>query len=71
MALNNLVNTQPDATTSYFNNYYVPDFFIIYQDARGQNHAEMIEIKPEKETHLSEAKSSRDRASIAVNWSVT
>ena len=26
MALNNLVNTQPDATTSYFNNYYGPVF---------------------------------------------
>lgn len=50
------------------NTVYVPDFFIIYQDASGKNHAELIEIKPSKQTNLSEAKSRYDRASIAVNY---
>jgi hypothetical protein len=31
---------------------YVPDFFIMYEDAQGKMHAEVIEIKPTKETSL-------------------
>ena len=49
------------------NTIYVPDFFIHYQDADGKNHAELIEVKPSKETSLSEAKSSRDQAMAIVN----
>jgi hypothetical protein len=46
---------------------YVPDFFMIYVDKDGKQHAELVEIKPSKETSLEEAKSLRDRASIALN----
>lgn len=49
------------------NTTYVPDFFIIYQDANGQNHAELIEIKPSKEATMESAKNIRDRASVALN----
>ncbi len=31
---------------------YVPDFFIVYIDAQGKQHSELIEIKPEKHTFL-------------------
>jgi hypothetical protein len=46
---------------------YVPDFMIVYQDANGQQHAEVIEIKPLKETGLQEAKSKRDQAFAILN----
>ncbi len=46
---------------------YVPDFFVVYQDANGQNHAELIEIKPLKETSLAAAKSRRDKLAVALN----
>ena len=46
---------------------YVPDFLIIYVDAKGQKHAELIEIKPSKETTFESAKSDRDRAYVALN----
>ncbi len=49
------------------NTTYVPDFFVVYQDAKGQNHAELIEIKPSKEATMEGAKSTRDRAAVAVN----
>jgi len=29
---------------------YVPDFFIAYTDAKGTNHVELIEIKPQNQT---------------------
>jgi hypothetical protein len=49
------------------NTTYVPDLFIVYQDANGQNHAELIEIKPSKETTMEAAKSRRDKLSVALN----
>lgn len=49
------------------NTIYVPDFLIVYQDASGQQHAELIEIKPLKETSLGEAKSKRDQAFAILN----
>jgi hypothetical protein len=49
------------------NTTYVPDIFIVYQDKDGKNHAELIEIKPLNQTHVSEAKSRRDVAAAAVN----
>ena len=49
------------------NSTYVPDFFIVYQDKNGQNHAELVEIKPLAQTHVTEAKSRRDVASAAIN----
>jgi hypothetical protein len=46
---------------------YVPDFFIIYQDKLGQKKAELVEIKPKKQTMLEEKMSVRDRAAVIVN----
>lgn len=46
---------------------YVPDFMVEFQDRNGKMHLEVWEIKPSKETHLNEARSSRDRAALAVN----
>lgn len=46
---------------------YVPDFLIVYQDANGKQNAEVIEIKPLKETGLKETKSKRDQAFAILN----
>ena len=49
------------------NTIYVPDFLITYGDAKGQQHAEVIEVKPKKETTLEGAKNIRDQASAILN----
>jgi hypothetical protein len=49
------------------NTIYVPDFLIIYVDANGKQHAEVIEIKPSKETTMEAARSQRDKAMVALN----
>ena len=49
------------------NTIYVPDFFILYLDKNGKQHAEIIEVKPLKETSLAEAKSTRDKAAAILN----
>ena len=47
---------------------YVPDFLMVYNDAKGASHAEIIEVKPVKETSLQEAgKSPRAQASAILN----
>lgn len=46
---------------------YVPDFFVIYQDKDNKRNAELLEIKPAKETMLTEKSSRRDRMMIAIN----
>jgi hypothetical protein len=46
---------------------YVPDFLIIYEDKSGKKHAEVIEIKPSTETTMENARSTRDRAYVALN----
>lgn len=46
---------------------YVPDFFVVYENKHGQRMAEIIEIKPKKETLIESKTSARDRAVIAVN----
>lgn len=46
---------------------YIPDFLIIYDDKHNVRKTEIIEIKPLKETTLSEARSQRDKASVALN----
>lgn len=54
------------------NTIYVPDFLMVYVDGSGQQHVELIEIKPSKETSIEEAKSMRDKAHVALNmakWS--
>ena len=49
------------------NTIYVPDFLITYQDAGGAQRAEVIEIKPKKETTLEGAKNIRDQAAAILN----
>jgi hypothetical protein len=49
------------------NTIYVPDFLITYQDASGGQRAEVIEVKPRKETTLEGAKNIRDQASAILN----
>lgn len=49
------------------NTIYVPDFFILYIDKAGKQHAEIIEVKPMKETTLEAAKSTRDKAAAILN----
>jgi len=46
---------------------YVPDFLIVYQDKRGNKRAELIEVKPESQTRLTEKTSKYDKLAIAVN----
>jgi hypothetical protein len=47
---------------------YVPDFLIVYTDAAGKQHAEVIEVKPTKETSLQEAgRSTRAQAAAIIN----
>ena len=50
------------------NTIYVPDFLIVYQDANGKQHAEVIEVKPTKETTLEAAgRSPRAQAAAILN----
>ena len=47
---------------------YVPDFFIQYTNKNGQNLAELIEIKPKKQTRvLAAEKNISTRAAVAMN----
>lgn len=47
---------------------YIPDFFIIYQNSKGQQVAELVEIKPKKQTMIQEkVTSARDRAAVVLN----
>lgn len=45
---------------------YVPDLLMVYVDKKGNKHAEMVEIKPSKQT-LGEARSQMDKAAAVVN----
>ena len=49
------------------NTIYVPDFFMYYQDAKGNKHGELIEVKPSKEMAMENARSARDKAMVAIN----
>lgn len=47
---------------------YVPDFFVLYQDKTGKQKAEIVEIKPKKQSLIeSRVVSARDRAAVALN----
>jgi len=47
---------------------YVPDFFIVYEDANGNRKAEIVEIKPYKETSLEAAgRSQKNQIQAVVN----
>lgn len=47
---------------------YVPDFFLVYQNKHGNKIAEVVEIKPKKQSIIeSKVASAKDRAIVAVN----
>ena len=47
---------------------YVPDFFIRYRDSKNHIHAEIVEIKPKKQSVVESKMSNRERAVVAVNY---
>jgi hypothetical protein len=49
------------------NSFYIPDFLIVYVTKTGKKLAEVVEIKPRKETFIKEARSQRDKLTLAVN----
>ena len=47
---------------------YVPDFFIVYQNKHGKIIAELVEIKPKKQTIIQEkVTNARDKLAIIIN----
>ena len=56
-------------TNPFTNKYtvYVPDFVVVYVDASGKRKAEIIEVKPAKETFMEQAKSQRHKLAVALN----
>lgn len=47
---------------------YVPDFFVVYENRYGKKIAEVVEIKPKKESLIeSRVASVRDRLVVAIN----
>lgn len=48
------------------NTVYIPDFFVVYENKHGQQKAELVEIKPKKQTSLQEAGKSRSAQAAAV-----
>lgn len=48
---------------------YVPDFFVQYRTKDNRTRAEVIEIKPKKQSIIESKATARDRAVIAVNYS--
>lgn len=46
---------------------YVPDFVVVYLDSNGKKIAEIIEVKPSKETFMEKAKSKQSKAAVALN----
>ena len=47
---------------------YVPDFFVVYQNKHGKKLAEIVEIKPKKQSMIeSNSASQKDKMVVAVN----
>ena len=47
---------------------YIPDFFVVYENKYGQKIAEVVEIKPKKQSLIeSRVASAKDRAVVAIN----
>jgi hypothetical protein len=46
---------------------YIPDFFVVYQNKHGRNIAEVVEIKPKKQSLVESRASARDKIVVAVN----
>ena len=47
---------------------YVPDFFVTYRGRDNTMRAELVEIKPRKQSLIESKASDRDRAIVAVNY---
>ena len=47
---------------------YIPDFLVTYRGRNNTTIAELIEIKPKKQSILESKASARDRAIVAVNY---
>ena len=47
---------------------YVPDFIVTYRGPNNTTRAELIEIKPKKQSIIEDKMNSRDRAVIAINY---
>lgn len=47
---------------------YIPDFLVTYRTKDNTMRAELIEIKPKKQSIVESKMSSRDRAVVAVNY---
>jgi hypothetical protein len=48
---------------------YVPDFLITYRTRNNTVRAELIEIKPKKQSVIESKMSNKDRAIVAINYS--
>jgi hypothetical protein len=47
---------------------YIPDFFVVYRNKHGKTLAEIVEIKPKKQSLIeSKVASARDRMVVAIN----
>jgi hypothetical protein len=47
---------------------YVPDFFVVYENKYGQQKAEVVEIKPKKQSLIeSRVANAKDRMVVAIN----
>ena len=47
---------------------YVPDFIVTYKGPNNTLRAELIEIKPKKQSLIEDKQSQRDRAQVAINY---
>lgn len=47
---------------------YIPDFLVTYRGPNNTTRAELIEIKPKKQSLVESKMSSKDRAIVAVNY---
>jgi hypothetical protein len=47
---------------------YIPDFLITYRNRDNTVRAELIEIKPKKQSVIESKMSSKDRAVVAINY---
>ena len=49
------------------NTVYIPDFFVVYVNKQGQQLAEVVEIKPKKQSVIESKASNRDKMVVALN----
>lgn len=46
---------------------YIPDFLVVYENKHGQQRAEIVEIKPKKQSLIESKMSAQNKAVVAVN----